>query len=174
MARKALKCDADWWHFECRNAALTVEMIRHVKNKFQISVEVESIKHDWKEVQLLIPHVGVLFVSKEYVQHLGYETAFSWFNALLDSQIWKWNLKRAIIVPWGQLGAFAVSNELIHAPVKNVDCIVDSNGAGDTFIAGVLHGIHLGLSWQEALAIGNKLGRAKCMQHGFQFQCSKL
>lgn len=69
-----------------------------------------------------------------------------------------------VLITVGEEGTYAVINEeLIHVPVKKVEP-VDTTGAGDAFMAGILSQIHLKGKpkskdeWVDYISFGNKLG----------------
>lgn len=69
-----------------------------------------------------------------------------------------------ILITMGEEGAYIVMNEeIIHIPVIKVDP-VDTTGAGDAFMAGILRQIHLFGApttidvWKDYVSFGNKLG----------------
>jgi len=67
---------------------------------------------------------------------------------------------RAVIVTDGSAGCAVAAPDyegcVPATPVKNVD----STGAGDAFVGGLLTGLHLGLGWQGAARLGNACGAA--------------
>jgi arabinose-5-phosphate isomerase len=44
--------------------------------------------------------------------------------------------------------------------------VVDTTGAGDAFLGGVMAGLHHGLDWEDAARLGNACGAACCAQFG--------
>lgn len=75
-----------------------------------------------------------------------------------------------IICPWGIEGAIAVDNEtdthfaaLARPPLK----IVDSLGAGDTFIAACIHSLCQRVTLQEAIEFGCRVAGAKVGFEGY-------
>jgi sugar/nucleoside kinase (ribokinase family) len=83
-----------------------------------------------------------------------------------------WPDKRAVVITLGARGAFAVSkNFKCGAPALKVEKVVDTVGAGDSFIAGFLHSwirrspvMEEDLSVVKGLAMGCACA-AKCIQH---------
>ena len=52
----------------------------------------------------------------------------------------------------------------IFAPVK----VVDTLGAGDTFVASTIFSLYTGHTLQEAIIFGSKVAGTKCGMHGFE------
>lgn len=84
------------------------------------------------------------------------------------------------ICTWGEKGAFALDseNKVIHAEADKVDHLVDSVGAGDTFIAGVILGLlqpcrDKKQAFAVALRLGCQLASRKVAQTGFQGLANK-
>lgn len=75
-----------------------------------------------------------------------------------------------LVCPWGIEGAIAIDNEsdlhfsaLAKPPAK----VVDSLGAGDTFVASTIHSLVRGLSLQEAIDFGCRIAGAKVGFYGY-------
>lgn len=69
-----------------------------------------------------------------------------------------------LICPWGIEGAIAVDNETdthFAALAKSPAKVVDSLGAGDTFVASTIHSLAKGASIQEAIEFGCRIAGAK-------------
>lgn len=69
-----------------------------------------------------------------------------------------------VLITVGEGGSYMIRNgETMHVPVRKVEP-VDTTGAGDAFMAGVLRQIHLNgvpsttNEWKEYISFGNKLG----------------
>lgn len=79
--------------------------------------------------------------------------------------------------PWGIEGAIAVDNEndshfaaLAKPPAK----VVDSLGAGDTFVASTIFSLANGFSLQEAIDFGCRIAGAKVGFYGYDEIASLL
>ncbi len=74
-----------------------------------------------------------------------------------------------MLCTWGEQGAWCLQRDghLIHAPAVAVSRVVDTVGAGDTFVAGMIHARLHESSWPAALAAANRLAARKCAQVGF-------
>lgn len=75
-----------------------------------------------------------------------------------------------LVCPWGIEGAIAIDNEsdlhfsaLAKPPAK----VVDSLGAGDTFVASTIHSLAQGISLQEAIDFGCRIAGAKVGFYGY-------
>jgi acarbose 7IV-phosphotransferase len=73
--------------------------------------------------------------------------------------------KRLIVCTHGARGATAItgSGRFVEVAAHAVPEVVDSNGAGDAFMAGSLHGLHLGRDLKESLDFAALAG-ALCVQ----------
>jgi sugar/nucleoside kinase (ribokinase family) len=74
------------------------------------------------------------------------------------------------VVPWGARGAFAVdaSGLAIHAPATlSGGVVVDSTGAGDTFIAAMVYALVMGHGPADALRCGCAVAGRKVSRVGF-------
>ena len=75
------------------------------------------------------------------------------------------------ICPWGEFGAFGLqstSPEEIYASATRVPKVVDSTGAGDTFIAACIAALVNGnMSYHEVIVHGCRVAGTKVAQHGY-------
>ena len=72
----------------------------------------------------------------------------------------------AVFITTGADGCVAhVGGATLEAPGFETD-VVDTTGAGDAFLGGLLAGLHHGLDWKEAARLGNACGAACCAQLG--------
>ncbi|MEU4561631.1 PfkB family carbohydrate kinase [Actinoplanes sp. NPDC023936] len=69
---------------------------------------------------------------------------------------------RLVVCTFGAEGAMALTpgHDPVHVPAERVDEIVDTNGAGDAFFAGVLAGHLRGAGLDESLRLGASAGAA--------------
>ncbi|KAM3517246.1 hypothetical protein NHJ13051_009152 [Beauveria bassiana] len=134
-----------WWHFEGRIPETTLECIRILRRILpgsKISVEVE--KPGRQGLRALAAEADVVFYSKVWAEDRGYDSAMDCLTAEPAGQA------SLSVCPWGAGGAYAMSHLLgdqIHCPVEQQPdeiTVVDSVGAGDTFIAGMLYGLTTG------------------------------
>jgi ketohexokinase len=108
---------------------------------------------------------NILFFSRQYALTKGHSdpTSFLYFMASL-------NPTADLICGWGDGGAFgrsAITQNVFHVPAHRQPKVVDTVGAGDTLIAGVIHGLMCGKCLFEALQLGVRLAGIKCGQIGY-------
>lgn len=75
-----------------------------------------------------------------------------------------------MICPWGSEGAIAVDNESdthFAASAKPPPKVVDSLGAGDTFVSATIHSLAHGASLQDAINFGCRIAGAKIGFYGY-------
>ncbi|XP_077990794.1 ketohexokinase-like [Glandiceps talaboti] len=171
--QKLQLCSYHWIHFEGRNLQEVLKMIdavemfnetqERIEDKITVSIELEKPKHN---IHDLIDKGNVVFISKDYAKHFGYNTAeeaLKYFHQKVR--------KGAILVcAWGDLGAWAMDSTdqlIFHSEAFPPKQLVDTLGAGDTFNAGVIYSLSQKQSLQEALTLACKLAGRKCELHGF-------
>ena len=67
----------------------------------------------------------------------------------------------AVIVTDGEAGcAIATAKQALRMPAYAVARVVDTTGAGDAFLGGVLVGLAAGLAWEDIARLGNACGAA--------------
>lgn len=164
-----------WIHFEGRGFPHLTEMvyeaarIREDTNlNYKISVEFEKPKRYEALIKSGIANkADILFISKDIALHLGYQSAH---ETVTDAKK-KLNLKENLIIicPWGELGVDGVDScgIVYHSDAFPPPTLIDTLGAGDTFIAGTLSSFLKGSSLQESLVFGCKIAGKKCGQFGF-------
>ncbi|XP_046843219.1 ketohexokinase-like [Xenia sp. Carnegie-2017] len=159
-----------WIHFEGRRNELEIKkMIKKIRDfnrthniEIKISVELEK-KRD--ELKMLLTIANVVFIGKDYAQFLGYSSPQECVNNL-SKEVKSGTI---LICPWGEQGAvgYICDGELYsstaYPPVK----VVDTLGAGDTFVAGVIYCMNQGMCLKDALEFGCKLAGMKCGIEGF-------
>lgn len=72
-------------------------------------------------------------------------------------------------MPCGERGAFArcSNGTIVEAKAFSPSEIVDTTGAGDTFIAATIHHLSKGKSVVQAIEFGNRIAGAKCGMMGY-------
>ncbi|XP_034253103.1 ketohexokinase-like [Thrips palmi] len=162
--------DYKWIHFEGRTIPETLKMIdlleawnRNSKNPIKYSVELEKCIESTK---CLLTKGSVVFVAKEFAKYLGYDNPHSALIGLA-SQV---NPGAVIIVPWGEQGSMARCSDgtIVKAKAYPPEVVLDSTGAGDTYIAATVFSLSNGKSVSEAIDFGNEIAGAKCGMMGYR------
>ena len=160
-----------WIHFEGRrNVDEIVKMIKKIKDfirerKIPITISVELEKKRAELRKLFKAETDVIFIGKDFAQFCGYTTPEETVKGLLN----KVQNNSTLICPWGERGAVArgVDEEACSSPAYPPARVVDTLGAGDTFIAGVIFCLNRGLLVKDAIHFGCKLAGKKCGMQGF-------
>jgi len=129
----------DWLHFEARNVDETRHMIsRAINMEKAIPISVEIEKHR-ENLQTLFAGADYYFFSKAFATSGSGSEYFSTAEELL-LHYRKLIPDAVLICTWGDKGAYALENDqLYYSPAPHVNSVVDTIGAGDTFIAGFIH-----------------------------------
>ena len=160
-----------WIHFEGRrNVDEIIKMIKKIRDfsrerKLQIKISVELEKERAELRQLLKTEADVIFIGKDYAMFCGFTTPEETVNGLLNQV----QTKSILICPWGERGAVAreVDKEICSSPSYPPARVVDTLGAGDTFIAGVVYCLNGGWLVEDAIHFGCRLAGKKCGLKGF-------
>jgi ketohexokinase len=157
--------ESDWIHFEGRNVRELQRMIAGVQDhaglRRRFSVEIEKEREG---IDALWGDVPVLIVSRAFVRGRGWDDPEAFARHLRPSL----RADACLVIPWGEAGAFAWSPATghIHQPAVPPHRVLETVGAGDTFNAGLIHGL-LGGDLVEALRGACTLAGRKCGQAGF-------
>lgn len=166
----------DWLHFEGRNVEQTRQMLEYAReNVPQIprSVEIEKSREN---IGVLCGLADLLLYSRSYVQD---ETRFgetpdssdigSIPKAFLENKAEQVPTAEHICT-WGDAGAYGISHtgKVIHIPAVTPSRVIDTLGAGDTFMAGMIHGKLQGMDFPDSIKMACKLAGQKCSQLGFE------
>nr|XP_053650539.1 ketohexokinase-like isoform X1 [Cherax quadricarinatus] len=154
-----------WVHFEGRNVTNITKMIEHIReynkshqdgSSITISVEIENAKH---ELESLIPLPDVLFVSKDYAMFKGYTNKEETVEKIQAQTI----PGCLVICPWGEDGASASSSDgqLVHSSAFPPSQVVDTLGAGDTFIAATIFSLASGCTLKDSITFGCRIAGLK-------------
>ncbi len=160
----------DWLHFEGRNVPETRKMLDHVRRLTDpppISVEIEKHRDG---IESLFDGPAALFFSKPYVTAAGAGGPEEFLATVHQRRP-----VTELVCTWGVQGAYGIdeTGALIHRPACPPVQIVDTVGAGDTFIAGYIDTRVRGLDIATALEQGCQLAGKKCGQTGFDLRSRK-
>ncbi|XP_054723338.1 ketohexokinase-like [Uloborus diversus] len=169
--------DYSWIHFECRpNYEPMKANLEHIRrwnenkanNSITVSIEVEKPSLQQTEVLSL---GDVLFISKDFAAAHG-------FSNMVDAvETLSCKLRRGatLICSWGEKGACAKSSDgpLYVSKAFPPTNVVNTLGAGDTFIAGSIISLMKGKNMQDAIIMGCKIAGTKCGMHDTK-ELSKL
>ena len=151
-----------WIHFEGRNIESLFSYIPELKNlSCPISLEIEK---DRKGIEQLLPFVNTVIISSAYLKiiNISAEQCLQKFRQL--------NSKLNIVCTLGSAGLLASdeSGKLIRIAAEPVDKVVDTVGAGDCFIAGLIHRLHQQHDFKSALIYANRLAAQKIQFKGLK------
>ncbi|KAI8086398.1 putative PfkB family kinase [Halteromyces radiatus] len=161
-----------WVHFEGRNVHNVVEQIDWLDTKAtqegwrsQLIISVELEKPDRPDIDLLLPKGDVVFFSKLFAQTRQYNHPKDFLQAIRP----QCKSSAKLFLTWGEQGASCLleNGEIIHASAMPIHQVVDSVGAGDTFIAGIIFCLCRKLNVLTALKFSCELASRKVTQNGF-------
>ncbi|XP_032237081.1 ketohexokinase [Nematostella vectensis] len=177
LSAEYFKClcldEYDWVHFETRRNIKDIhEMLDMVDaynktkpsaEKITVSIEIEKPINDGRDG--LIRRADVIFISKDYARFIGYNSPTDAINGLIS----RVRPGGCLISPWGDAGAQAMGTDRVLVDVKatNPGIVVDTLGAGDTFVAGVVQGLRDGVGLRGAVRLGCMLAGYKCGIEGY-------
>lgn len=181
-----------WFHFEGRIPDTTLACMRYLrqiwqgqKADMQLVISVELEKPGREGLQDLAGQADVVFYSRSWAEGEGYtsssECLLQQARVLEQHNESYPQIPRILICTWDKLGACGLmtaldqaidKSDIVHslASVVAETEIVDTVGAGDTFIAGMLFGlINKNIEWslEQKLDFANALAGNKIKQQGF-------
>ncbi|KAI4262938.1 MAG: hypothetical protein L6R42_001896 [Xanthoria sp. 1 TBL-2021] len=161
-----------WCHFEGRIPDVTLRSIQHLRQCFpnvKISVEVE--KPGREGLQDLAALADVVFYSKSWAQANGFKSS----EECLRAQATFVSKASLLLCTWGDAGVGALelpSLRYRECPAFKTEGTntVDTVGAGDTFIAGMLFGLTCRGDWDldRKLQFANELAGRKVVKEGLR------
>ncbi|XP_017121951.1 ketohexokinase [Drosophila elegans] len=162
-----------WVHFEARNTPHTLKMMQSIRDhsertgqRILISLDLETRYEQNRE--LCAPCDYVVF-SKELAAQLGWQTPRQTCEELA-ARLTGSGPKPTFICPWGSAGAGALdANGNYHelASYKQQK-VVDTLGAGDSFMAGFIHATLEGQrSLSDAVDFANRVASHKITGFGY-------
>ncbi|KAF9425621.1 hypothetical protein BGZ94_007369 [Podila epigama] len=167
-------CPFRWIHFEGRGLEVD-RMIDHVdamyvrqkwRQKLTISVEFE--KGDRPGIAKLLQKADVCFFSRLYAETLGFDRPEFFLSSVAEYC----KPTATLFCCWGSAGAVGLhleSGTRFSASAGRLEEAVDTVGAGDTFIAGIILALGVrGYDIARGLRFACELASQKCGQYGFR------
>lgn len=135
----------------------------HLSQKISISIEIEKPKSHLEE---LLKHGDVLFIGKDFAQMYGYKSMDATIKGL--GQIIK--PSTILICAWGEKGASVrnIDGSFAFSSTYPPEKVIDTLGAGDTFVAATISILICKKTPAEAINFGCKVSGFKCGLHGFE------
>ncbi|KAK2749329.1 hypothetical protein FQN55_003655 [Onygenales sp. PD_40] len=165
-----------WFHFEGRIPDVTLQCIRYLRHdhpKDKISVEIE--KPGREGLQELAAAADVVFYSKSWAVGNGYESAME----CLEAQSPLTPKATLLCCTWGEKGAALMDKQQgtsANSPAYKLGQaqVVDTIGAGDTFIAAILYALIYrgkpagGFDVDSLVGFANQIAGRKVEREGFE------
>ncbi|GAA5813729.1 hypothetical protein MFLAVUS_007216 [Mucor flavus] len=160
-----------WVHFEGRNVYETAAQIDWLEAKStregwrsQLTISVELEKPDRPHIDILLTRGDVIFFSKLYAEKRGYEEIEDF---LRDFQ-GRCKPGAVLFCTWGAEGAACLfKGDLLHSSALAQTQVIDTVGAGDTFIAGVIYCMTRGHTLLTTLKFSCEMASRKVSRSGF-------
>jgi ketohexokinase len=174
--------DTFWIHFEGRVPDILLECVQWLRTEHpKVKFSVECEKPERTGMAEVAKYADIVFYSRLWGEKNGYEDA----KSFLDTQKLGTRDGAVLCCTWGAGGATAVKKgkEEIWADVKAWQApdeekmeVVDTIGAGDTFVAGMLFAVTNHEEWplQQKLKFANQIAGRKVVQEGFGDLGSKM
>lgn len=156
----------DWVHVQARDGQITGRILQTLRSRHSrhlpISLEVEKEREG---VDNLLGQPDVIFFSRAFAIGRGFDEPEAFLRTLHRK------VPGAVLVcTWGEAGAWAWVGRsgLHHVPAHAPERVEDTLAAGDTFNAGVIHGLVSGLTVHQALEFASRLAGHKVGQQGLE------
>ncbi|KAF9152013.1 hypothetical protein BG015_005919 [Linnemannia schmuckeri] len=167
-------CPFRWIHFEGRGADVS-RMIEYVESVYirqgwrhKLTISVEFEKGDRPGIQRLLQQADVCFFSKLYAETLGFDRPEDFLSSVGDFC----KPTATLFCCWGAQGAVGLhleSRTRFSSSAGIIPMVVDTVGAGDTFIAGMILALGVrGYDIGRSLRFACELASLKCSQYGFK------
>uniref|UniRef100_A0A1B6M8E5 Carbohydrate kinase PfkB domain-containing protein n=1 Tax=Graphocephala atropunctata TaxID=36148 RepID=A0A1B6M8E5_9HEMI len=126
------------------------------------SVELEKAKEEIKE---LLPLADVVFIGKDFGSFQGCKN----MHEALARNVPFVKPKAAVVVAWGEAGAVGrtAGGEVVKSAALPPPAVVDTLGAGDTFLAATVVCLSQGCDLQQSITAGCRVAGAKVGSVGF-------
>jgi ketohexokinase len=174
--------DTFWIHFEGRIPEVLLECVQWLRTEYpSVKISIECEKPERTRMVEVARYADVVFYSRLWAEKNGFKDA----KNFLESQKMGTRDGAVLCCTWGAGGATAVKkgDKEVWADVRAWQAsngekmeVVDTIGAGDTFIAGMLFAINSHEEWslQKKLEFANELAGRKVLQEGFGELGSKM
>jgi len=134
----------------------------HLGLNLKVSVELEKT---YIGVEKLGYMADVIFVSKEFSHKMGQATP----EAMVKEFRSHIRGDAILICPWGSKGAVAsTKTEVFSSPSFPPEKLIDTLGAGDSFVGSTISQLNKGIALQDAITFGCRFAGAKCGQMGLE------
>lgn len=152
-----------WIHFEGRNVETLLTYLQGPKHlECSISLEIEK---DREDIEHLLPFIDTVIVSSAYLEskNISAEHCLETFS--------QYNSELNIVCTLGASGVVAKDRfgKVIHLAAERIEKVVDTIGAGDCFIAGLIHRLNQQDNFESALIYANRLAAHKIQFKGMNF-----
>uniref|UniRef100_H2ZGS7 Carbohydrate kinase PfkB domain-containing protein n=1 Tax=Ciona savignyi TaxID=51511 RepID=H2ZGS7_CIOSA len=163
-----------WIHFEGRNITEVLKMVERVvlynsddrHETITISVELEKPRRA-NSIELLT-HADLAVVSQDFAEFNGMSSAVEAVQYYMGSC----KTGAAVVCAWGAAGAASgvvgSSKPIEMTPAFPPKCVVDTLGAGDTFLAGLVHSRSRGHHLSAAVEFACRLAGCKVGFYGYE------